>query len=76
MRIHLRRLALVLALLTMTVSASLAFAQDEAEATQTAEQGYQSGATIVLLLGIAAFALVSIIWYARERSAPNGDEAS
>ena len=58
----------------LLASASLAAAQETAEAAEPAGAAFQGVGTLFLLIGLGAVGLVSLVWLARERSVPNGDD--
>lgn len=74
MRPMMKRALLSVTLLALFMAVPLAFAQEAAEAAEAVSEAYESSTTIVLLLGLAALGAISVVWYGRERNAPNGDE--
>ena len=63
-----------LTLCLLLASAALVGAQETAEATEPAAQGFQGVGTLFLLIGLGAVGLVSLVFLARERSARNSND--
>jgi len=73
MRVMTKYWLLCLTLMLLAVPMLVAAQEDTVATGETASEMYDSGGTLILLLGIVAVGAVSLIWYLRERHA-NGDE--